>query len=230
MGCGICLITLTKGLKHVGVNLSNNESIILSLIFGFLLLFISKIALYRVKHDPEADIQFHFANVEKIFGVMMIFTACSMAFAHGSNDVANAVGPLSAIVEVLNDPSALSKNTIIPSWVLLLGAIGIVIGLATYGYKVIDTVGKNITELTPSRGFSAEISASLTVAGASGIGMPVSTTHTLVGAILGVGFARGIGALNIRVLQKIFLSWVITLPAGACLTMIIYTIFKFIFI
>lgn len=230
MGCGISLMTLTQGLKHVGIFLSNNECIGLSLVFGLLLLLISKIAIMRVKHDPQADIKFHFANVEKIFGVMMIFTACSMAFAHGSNDVANAVGPLSAIVEVLNDPQALCKNTIIPSWILLLGAIGIVIGLATYGYKVIETIGENITELTPSRGFSAEISASLTVSCASGIGMPISTTHTLVGAILGVGFARGIGALNIRVLQKIFLSWIITVPAGTGLTMIIFTIFKFIFL
>lgn len=226
MGCGISLITLVKGLKHVGINLTYNQCIALSLAFGLTLLIISKLALSRVKHDPDADKEFHFANVEKIFGVMMIFTACSMAFAHGSNDVANAVGPLAAIVEVLNDPSALDQSTIVPAWVLLLGGLGIVFGLATYGYKVIETVGKNITELTPSRGFSAEVSAALTVVCASGVGMPVSTTHTLVGAILGVGFARGIGALNVRVLQKIFLSWLITLPAGAGLTMIIFTVIK----
>lgn len=229
MGCGISLITLVKGLKHVGLNLDNTQSYLFSLSFGLILLVLSKIALSRIKHDPKADKNFHFANVEKIFGVMMIFTACSMAFAHGSNDVANAVGPLAAIVEVVANPSALDQSTIVPPWVLLLGGAGIVVGLATYGYKVIETVGKNITELTPSRGFSAEIAAAFTVVCASGLGMPVSTTHTLVGSILGVGFARGIGALNMRVLQKIFMSWVITLPAGASLTMIIFVIIKHLF-
>lgn len=229
MGCGISLITLVKGLKHVGINLDYTQSIIASMLLGLVLLIISKLALSRIKQDPNLDKKFHFANVERIFGVMMIFTACSMAFAHGSNDVANAVGPLAAIVEVLNNPAALDNSSPMPAWILLLGGFGIVIGLATYGYKVIETVGKNITELTPSRGFAAEISAALTVVCASGVGLPVSTTHTLVGAILGVGFARGIGALNIKVLQKIFMSWIVTLPAGAGLTMLIFVIIKNIF-
>jgi PiT family inorganic phosphate transporter len=229
MGCGISLITLVTGLKHVGIHIENSDCALISLAFGFLLFLISKLALSRIKHDPNIDKEFHFANVERIFGIMMMFTACSMAFAHGSNDVANAVGPVAAIVDVIYNPDALDQDTVIASWVLLLGAVGIVIGLASYGYKVIETVGKNITELTPSRGFSAEISAALTVICASGIGMPISTTHTLVGAILGVGFARGIGALNMKVLQKIFMSWVITLPAGAGLTMIIFIIIKNIF-
>ena len=229
MGCGISLITLVKGLRHFGINLNYVEGTILSIGFGALLLLISKLALSTIKQDPNLDKDFHFTNVERIFGIMMMFTACSMAFAHGSNDVANAVGPLAAIVDVLNDPSNLDKNTVVQPWVLLLGGVGIIIGLATYGYKVIETIGKNITELTPSRGFSAEISAALTVVCASGLGLPISTTHTLVGAILGVGFARGIGALNTRVLQKIFLSWIITLPAGALFTMIIFIIIKAIF-
>ncbi|MBP9722539.1 MAG: inorganic phosphate transporter [Gammaproteobacteria bacterium] len=226
MGCGISFITLVNGLKHVGISLNYYQSYGLALIFGGTLFLISKILLNKVKLDKKADESFHFTNVEKIFGIMMIFTACSMAFAHGSNDVANAVGPLAAIVQVLKDPNALNNETIVPAWILFLGGTGIVVGLATYGYRVIETVGKNITELTPSRGFSAEISTALTVVCASGIGLPISTTHTLVGAILGVGFARGIGALNLDVLQKIFLSWVVTVPAGIILTMVLFFIIK----
>lgn len=229
MGVGISLITLVKGLKHVGLNLSSNQALITSIIIGLAIFTISKLLLNKIKYDPEAAKDFHFANVEKIFGMMMIFTACSMAFAHGSNDVANAVGPLAAIAQIIKDPASMGAKTIVPAWVLLLGGFGIVVGLATYGYKVIETVGKNITELTPSRGFSAEISTALTVVGASGIGLPISTTHTLVGAILGVGLARGIGALNLKVMQTIFMSWLITLPVGAAFTIIIFYIIKAIF-
>ncbi len=229
MGCGICFITLVQGLKHIGITLNYFQSYGLALSFGGILFLISKVALNKIQLDKKADEDFHFTNVEKIFGVMMIFTACSMAFAHGSNDVANAVGPLAAIAQVLKDPHALSSETIVPSWVLFLGGLGIVVGLATYGYRVIETVGKNITELTPSRGFSAEISTALTVVCASGIGVPISTTHTLVGAILGVGFARGIGALDLEVLQKIILSWLVTVPAGVVLTMILFYVIKTIF-
>jgi len=229
MGCGISLITLVQGLKHVGINLNYWQSLSLSMMFGLILLVISKIALNKIKQVKQDDESFHFTNVEKIFGVMMMFTACSMAFAHGSNDVANAVGPLAAIVQIINDPGSLSSGTIVPAWVLFLGGSGIVVGLATYGYRVIETVGKNLTELTPSRGFSAEISTALTVVCASGIGLPISTTHTLVGAILGVGFARGIGALNLDVLQKIVMSWLITLPAGLVLTMVLFFALKAIF-
>ena len=229
MGCGISLITLTQGLKHVGINLNNYQILGYSALVGFVIFLISKFALNKVTLDKKADEKFHFANVEKIFGIMMMFTACSMAFAHGSNDVANAVGPLAAIVQILHDPGAMAGQTIVPSWVLLLGAAGIVVGLATYGYRVIETVGQNITELIPSRGFSAEISTALIVVFASGIGLPLSTTHTLVGAILGVGFARGIGALNLDVIRKIVLSWIITMPTGVCLTMGLFFIIKSIF-
>src|SRR5690606_25561232 len=118
---------------------------------------------------------------------------------------------------------------IVPNWILLLGALGIVAGLATYGYKVMATIGKKITELTPSRGFAAELGAASTVVLASAAGIPVSTTHTLVGAVLGVGLARGIGALNLRVIGGIFMSWLITLPAGAIMAIVFFLIFKTIF-
>jgi PiT family inorganic phosphate transporter len=170
-----------------------------------------------------------FASVERVFGVLMVFTACAMAFAHGSNDVANAVGPLAAIASTVQSGGEIVAKSAVPWWILMVGALGIVLGLATYGWRVILTVGSKITELTPSRGFAAELGASATVVIASGTGLPISTTHTLVGAVLGVGFARGIGALNLRVIGTIFVSWLVTLPAGAGLAILFFFLFKWIF-
>jgi PiT family inorganic phosphate transporter len=160
---------------------------------------------------------------------MMLFTACAMAFAHGSNDVANAVGPLAAIYSVIVSEGVIGAKAALPQWILLVGASGIVAGLAILGVRVMGTVGRKITELTPSRGFAAELGAATTVVVASGAGLPISTTHTLVGAILGVGMARGIGALNLRVIGTIFTSWVVTLPAGALLSILFFYFFKGVF-
>ena len=183
-------------------------------------------SIFMLKHveiPPDEQILYDYHQVEKYFGVLMIFTACSMAFAHGSNDVANAIGPLAVVVDVvMNQPPQAN----ISIWILLIGATGIVVGLVCYGYKIIETIGKSITVLTPSRGFSAEISAAATVMMASAVGLPVSTTQTLVGAILGVGLAGGIGAINMRVVRNIFLSWFITLPAGAIMAVIFYYMLK----
>ena len=159
----------------------------------------------------------------------MIFTACSMAFAHGSNDVANAVGPLAAVTNIVQSGGRVAATAAMPAWILFIGAAGIVLGLATYGWKVIATVGQKITELTPSRGFAATLAAATTVVIASGSGLPISTTHTLVGAVLGVGLARGIGAIDLRVIGSIFLSWLITLPAGAVLAVIFFYTLRGIF-
>ena len=145
----------------------------------------------------------------------MVFTACAMAFAHGSNDVANAVGPLAAIVNVVQSGGEIAAKSVMPWWILLVGGIGIISGLAMLGYKVIETIGRNITELTPSRGFAAELAAATTVVLASGTGLPISTTHTLVGAVLGVGLARGLSAIDLSVVGRIILSWIVTLPVGA---------------
>ena len=229
-GFMVSIMTVTKGLKHVGLHLSGGEGFLLSAGIGVLVMLIGIALLSRIKIDVEADKSFHFASVEKVFAVLMIFTACSMAFAHGSNDVANAVGPLAAIVGVIQSGGEMvGAKAALPAWVLLLGAIGIVVGLATYGYKVIATIGKEITELTPSRGFAAELATATTVVGASAIGLPVSTTHTLVGAVLGVGLARGIGALNLGVIGKIFMSWLITLPVGAALSIFFFFILRGLF-
>lgn len=224
----IAMVTIKKGLKHVGYGLDGNQSFLLAVMVGLIVAVFGMLLLRRVKMDPEADREFHYANVEKVFGILMIFTAASMAFAHGSNDVANAVGPVAAVVSIATTGEVLQRSPL-PPWVLLLGSVGIVIGLATFGYRVMATVGRRITELTPSRGFSAELAAASTVVLASYTGMPISTTQTLVGAVLGVGFARGIAAINLRVVGNIFMSWIITLPAGALLAIVFFFIFKGIF-
>ncbi len=228
VGFIIALVTLFKGLKHVGLHLSPLEGYTIAVLIGLAVMVIGIVFIRRLRFDPAADAEFHFANVEKVFGVLMIFTACAMAFAHGSNDVANAVGPLAAVVGIAQT-GVVAAKTVMPTWILLLGGAGIVIGLVTYGHKVIATVGTGITELTPSRGFAATLGAAITVVVASGTGLPISTTHTLVGAVLGVGLARGIAALNLNVVRTIFLSWIVTLPAGAILAIIFFFILKGIF-
>jgi PiT family inorganic phosphate transporter len=219
-------VTVTKGLKHVGLDLSTNEGILLCFAIALVVALIGAFAISRLKIDPDADKEMHFTNVEKIFGILMIFTACCMAFAHGSNDVANAIGPLAAVVGIIQSGGQILDKVSLDWWILPLGAIGIVVGLATLGAKVIQTIGENITHLTPSRGFAAEIAAATTVVVASGMGLPISTTQTLVGAVLGVGMARGIAALNLGVIRNIFVSWVVTLPIGAFLSILFFYVIK----
>lgn len=180
----------------------------------------------ELKPREELDyIHSEYSEVEKIFGYLQIVTACMMAFAHGANDVANAIGPISASIHVLKT-GTLTPAGDIPTWILGLGGIGIVVGLATWGWRVIETIGRKITELTPSRGFAAEFGAAITILLASRLGLPISTTHTLVGAVIGVGMARGIEALNLNTMRDIVVSWVVTIPAGAILTVAIYTIIQ----
>jgi inorganic phosphate transporter, PiT family len=228
-GSMISLVTMFKGLKHIGLELSKIECYALSVIIGLICAFIGAFFIRRISFSEERNRDNHFHDVERVFGVLMIFTACAMAFAHGSNDVANAVGPVAAIVSVVSNNGEIAQKSMMPIWVLLLGAIGIVAGLIMYGHKVIATVGSKITDLTPSRGFCGELAASTTVVLASGTGIPISTTHTLVGAVLGVGFARGISALNLRMIGSIFMSWIITLPAGAILAIIFFYVLSAIF-
>jgi PiT family inorganic phosphate transporter len=172
------------------------------------------------KHEI-ANSHSEYLKVEKIFGYLQIMSACMMAFAHGANDVANAIGPLSAAVAILTT-GLFAIDTPVPTWALALGGIGIVIGLATWGWRVIETIGKKITELTPSRGFAAEFGAATTIVLASRLGMPISTTHTLVGAVLGVGFARGLEAVNLTTTRDILISWVVTVPLGALLAIFLF--------
>ena len=167
-------------------------------------------------------------KVEQIFGYLQIISACMMAFAHGANDVANAIGPLSAAIAILKT-GMVAIDAPIPLWALALGGVGIVIGLASWGWRVMETIGKKITELTPSRGFAAEFGAATTIVLASRVGMPVSTTHTLVGAVLGVGLARGLGAVNINTTRDILISWLVTVPVGAILAILLFYPIHFIF-
>lgn len=229
VGFMIAMVTLVKGLRHVGLDFSFVQSLLMATGVGVLSMIVGIFLLRRIKEVPADNENFHFGSVEKVFGVLMIFTACSMAFAHGSNDVANAIGPLAAVNGVVQSGGVFVEQSGLPFWILILGGGGIVAGLAMWGYKVIATIGRNITELTPSRGFAAELAAATTVVVASGTGIPVSTTHTLVGAVLGVGLARGIGALNLNVVGRIFLSWVVTLPVGAGISIIFFFIFKAMF-
>jgi PiT family inorganic phosphate transporter len=229
VGFILALVTMFKGLKHVGINLSTAQSYSIAAAIGVLVMLVGIAYIRRLKFDPSEDRDFHFANVEKVFGILMIATACAMAFAHGSNDVANAIGPLAAVVGIVEHGGQVAQKSALPIWILLLGGTGIIVGLLTYGHKVIATVGTGITQLTPSRGFSATLAAATTVVLASGTGLPISTTHTLVGAVLGVGLARGIAALNLNVVKTIFLSWIITLPAGALLSILFFLILRAIF-
>ena len=225
-GFVVSMVTFLKGLKHVGLSFTASESIAWSLVFALVISLLGTLMLQRIDNTKKEKNGAMFDGVERIFAVLMVFTACAMAFAHGSNDVANAIGPLAAIVSVVQGGGEIASKSILPPWVLLIGASGIVIGLGTLGYRVMMTVGRAITELTPSRGFAAELAAAGTVVVASGTGLPISTTHTLVGAVLGVGLARGIGAINLGVVGKIILSWIVTLPVGAGLSILFFFALK----
>lgn len=225
----LSLVTIKKGLKHVGLHFESSEAFLLAIVVGIVIAVIGKVFINRIKIDPRADKDMHFANVEKIFAVLMIVTACAMAFAHGSNDVANAIGPLAAVVNIVGNNGEIAKKAALAWWILPLGGVGIVLGLAIFGKRVMATIGQGITHLTPSRGFAAELAAASTVVIASGTGLPISTTQTLVGAVLGVGMARGIAALNLGVVRNIVISWIVTLPIGAALSILFFYMLKAVF-
>jgi inorganic phosphate transporter, PiT family len=229
VGFVISLVTMFKGLKHLNLELTTIQSFGAATLFGIFTASIGWIFIRKIKDDPTANRAFSYASVEKVFTPMMLFTACAMAFAHGSNDVANGIGPLAAVYSIISSGGEVMQSSALPIWILLLGGAGIVLGLITLGYRVMMTVGKKITELTPSRGFCAELAAATTVVLASRTGLPVSTTHILVGSVLGVGLARGVGALDLRVVLNIIISWLVTLPAGAIMAMLFFFTLKGIF-
>ena len=228
VGFVISMVTMVKGLKHIGLDLTFQQAILYSMVVAGLVCLIGVVALTRIKR-VVASLNHDIVNIERMFGVLMLFTACAMAFAHGSNDVANAIGPLAAVNSIIESGGDVVQKARMPTWILFLGGAGIVAGLAIYGYRVMQAMGTHITELTPSSGFAAELAAATTVVLASAYSLPVSTTHTLVGGVLGVGLAKGLHALNLRVVGTIFLSWLVTLPAGAILAIIFFYIFKAIF-
>ncbi len=225
-GFVLALVTIKKGLKHIGLNLGSTEGFIWALGVAIVVAIIGKIFIARLNFKESKNRRANYINVEKVFAVLMVITACCMAFAHGSNDVANAIGPLAAVVSIVGNDGEISAKASLAWWILPLGGVGIVAGLALFGHKVIATIGKGITHLTPSRGFAAELAAACTVVVASGTGLPISTTQTLVGGVLGVGMARGIAAINLGVVRNIVVSWVVTLPVGAALSIMFFWMIK----
>lgn len=226
----VILGTIYKGLKHLHLNLTGVDAIAISFTGGLLAAIVSAFFMKSIHDtDGESDFAHQVARVEKIFTVLVVITSCSVAFAHGANDVANAIGPLAAVIEIIKT-NEIPKQVVVELWILILGGTGIVIGLATFGYKVMRMVGTNITDITPSRGVAADVGATITVLTCSRLGLPISTTHTVVGAILGVGLARGIPAINIKVVKSIFGSWIATIPFTAGLAVLFYVLAQWLFI
>ena len=227
VGTVLGLVLFFKGLKNLKLELTLLQTSGLAALMGALGAVGSAMWL-RKERETEEDKAQQVAHVERVYGLLQVITACFMAFAHGSNDVANAIGPLAGIVAIVDEQAVVMKAAV-PTWLLALGGVGIVVGLATYGARVIKTVGSKITEVTPTRGFSAEFGAALTILLGSRLGLPLSTTHVLVGSVIGVGFARGRGALNVGVIRNVILSWFVTVPVGALLCAAIYAVLKFLF-
>jgi PiT family inorganic phosphate transporter len=221
----VILATVYKGLKHVTGNLdwlTDNVTLLFALGASLFFAIISRAWLKKTLNGKEKlSIAKQLVEVERIFMPLVIISSCSVAFAHGANDVANSVGPLAAVVHILQN-GTVDMKVGVPFWILAVGGGGIVLGLATYGHRVMHTVGSKITEITPSRGVAADVAATATVLVCTRMSLPVSTTHTLVGAIMGIGLARGLGGVNRAVIKKIFSSWIITVPAAAILSIILF--------
>jgi len=213
-----------KGLKNLHLDLSFDRALIISLIVGALAFSVAKYLVRKIPYDPSWDLQEQFHKTENVFKYLQILTAFYVAFAHGSNDVANAVGPLAAVVAILKD-GQVHMNVPMPTWILGLGGGFIVFGLMVWGAKVMATIGEKITELTPSRGFAATFGAATVVLICSKMGLPISTTHTLVGSVIGVGLARGLPTLNLDIIKMIAISWISTIPFTAVISMLCFKIF-----
>ena len=213
-----------KGLKNLHLDLSFVHALVISLLVGSLAFVVTKLLVKKIPYNASWNLQKQFHETENVFKYLQILTAFYVAFAHGSNDVANAVGPLAAVVAILKDGQVHMK-VIMPTWVLGLGGGFIVFGLLVWGAKVMATVGEKITELTPSRGFAATFGAATVVLICSKMGLPISTTHTLVGSVIGVGLARGLASLNFDIIKMIAISWISTIPFTAIISMLCYKIF-----
>ncbi len=223
VGCILSFITVLKGLHHFHVVLSTQQSILVVVATSLVITLIGLLCIKQIPELPDMKRRDTFIQVERYFAVLMAMTACAMVFAHGSNDVALAVGPLSIVYSLVMSSSKAAFVGGYPTWIILFGCVGVITGFLMYGRKVIETVGSAITALTPSRAFAATLAAASAVVIATSSGIPVSATQTLVGSVLGVGLARGIGALNLIVIRNIFTSWILTLPAASLLTIISYS-------
>ena len=219
---------LYKGLRNLHLNFSFTHALLIAIGVSVVFYFTIYRIVAGIPVDTTLPYKRRFPQVERVFAILQVITASYMAFSHGANDVANAVGPLMGAVYAIKLTA--HEQLSMPIWVLSVGAIGIVTGLSMYGYKVILVVGRKITDMTPSRGFSAEFGAATTVLVCSKLGLPISTTHTLVGSVIGVGLARGIGALNLKILKDIVISWLLTLPIAAVLSAAIFYALKGLFL
>ena len=190
--------------------ITNVQALLISLIVAVVISIIGIFLLRKIQAKKEED----YSTVENIFRKLQVITSCYVAFSIGANDVANAIGPVAGIIPIA-ETGELNFTAPIPVWLLALGGVGIAIGALTWGRKVMKTVGTRITSLTNTRGFSVDFGAATTVLVASKLGMPVSTSHTVVGAVIGVGLARGLEAVDLSVIKKIILSWLLTLPIAA---------------
>jgi PiT family inorganic phosphate transporter len=226
VGMILSFITVFKGLHHFHIHLGQGQSVIVMLVTSCVMTFLGMLVIQRIPEPENMRRSEHFSQVETYFAVLMGMTACAMVFAHGSNDVALAVAPLTIIYSLIMHADQPLHMTGYPAWIVLLGCVGVVTGFLMYGRRVIETVGSSITALTPSRAFAATLAAATTVVFATSLGIPVSATQTLVGAVLGVGLARGIGALNLVVIRNIFTSWILTLPVASVLTIVAYQLIK----
>jgi PiT family inorganic phosphate transporter len=209
---------LIKGLDW----LTDTHTLLLALALGLTSAVVSEIIVRRYLQGMDTrPLAEQLEKVEEVFSPLVVISSCTVAFAHGSNDVANAIGPLAAVADILKSGSVQMKVAV-PTWILMLGGIGIVMGLVTFGHRVLETVGTKITEITPSRGVAAGVAATLTVLVCTRMKLPVSTTHTLVGAVFGIGLARGISGIDRRVAKNIFISWIITVPAAAIVSIMLF--------
>lgn len=181
---------------------------------------VSALAMFLLRNIEATSVE-DYVTVEGIFRKLQIITSCYVAFSHGANDVANAIGPVAAIVPLASS-GEMSPTAQIPFYLLALGGIGITVGCLTWGRRVMRTVGGKITKLTNTRGFSVDFAAATTVLVASKLGLPVSTSHTVVGAVIGVGLARGLDAVDLSVIKKIVVSWLLTLPVAAGTSIVIF--------
>ncbi len=217
----IFLSATYKGLPRITIPLALPWMLLLTVGIAAVAYFVTRAIIHVRTTDTRIRMKDRYEVVEQWFGRLQVMTACYMSFAHGANDVASAIGPLAGSMQAFTG-GALTAKTGVSPWLLAFGGAGIVIGLATMGYKVILAVGKKITEITPTRGFSAEFATASTVLVCSKLGLPISTTFVMVGAIMGVGFARGFGALDMKVIRQIFASWIVTIPISASLAALIF--------
>lgn len=228
VGIVLAMMTILKGMDHFHVTRTKFLSVVIVLLAAFLVLLSGLFYMKRVQPKVKLNRHSQYLYIESMFSVLMAFTACAMVFAHGSNDVAIAVGPVTGVVSIVMDAQSIRDGMML-NGMLLMGCLGVILGLFMYGRKVIATVGTAITTLTPSRAFAATLAAASTVIVSTSTGIPVSATQTLVGAVFGVGLARGIDALNLNVIRNIFLSWIITIPAAAGLATLFFYLLRIAF-